>query len=73
MELLVVFLQVCDVFDDLLEDVVGRLGGMVLESGTLAAEQLDLFLVVIEHLDCLFCVPLEGGEWGWGVDLRRDR
>ena len=59
LELLVVFLEVGDVLDDLLEDVVGGLGRVVLKSCALASEQLDLFLVVVEKLDGFLRVSLQ--------------
>ena len=58
LHLAVVLLQVRDVFNDLLEDVVCGLGGVVLESGALAAQELHFLLVVVQQLDGLLCVPL---------------
>ena len=48
LQLLVVFLQVGDVFNDLLENVIGGFCGMMLKCGALASQKLDFLLVVIE-------------------------
>ena len=58
LKLLVVFLQVGDVFNDLLEDVVSSLSCMMLKRGALASEQLNFLLVVVQQLDSFFGVPL---------------
>ena len=54
LQLLVVFLQVGDVFDDFFEDVVGRLCGVMLERGALRPQELHFLLVVVQKLDCIF-------------------
>ena len=58
LQLLEVLLEVGDVLDDLLEDVVRGLGGVVLQRGALRAQQLHLLLVVVKQLDRLLGVPL---------------
>ena len=58
LDLLEIFLKVCDVFDDFLKNVVGSFGGMVFQSGALRSEELHFFLVVVQELDCFFRVSL---------------
>ena len=58
LHLLKVFLEVGDVFDDLLQDVVGGLRRVVLQSGALRPQELHFLLVVIKQLHCLLRVPL---------------
>ena len=58
LQLLEVFLKVGDVFDDLLEDVIGRLCGVMLESGAFTPQELHFLLVVIQKFHSLLCVPL---------------
>ena len=60
LQLLVVFLQVRDVFDDLLEDIIGGLSRVMLESSALGSEELHFLLVVIQHLDSLSSLSLIG-------------
>jgi hypothetical protein len=59
LELHVVLLQVRDVLDDLFEDIVRRLSGVVLERCTFRAQQLHFFLVVVEHLGSFFGSALQ--------------
>ena len=58
LDLLEIFLKVCDVFNDFFEDVVGSFGGMVLQSGALRSQELHFLLVVVQELDCLFRISL---------------
>ena len=58
LQLLVVFLQVGNVFDDLLQDVVGRLRRVVLESCALRSQELHFFLIVVQKFDRFFGIPL---------------
>ena len=54
LKFLEIFLKVCNVLNDLLQYIVSRFSCVVLEGRTFTAEQLHLFLVVIEHLDGFF-------------------
>ena len=58
LKLLVVFLEVGDIFDDLLEDIVGSLGRMMFKSSAFASEELHFLLVVIQKFDGVFGVSL---------------
>ena len=59
LKFLEVFLKVGNVLNDLLQDIVGRFRGMVLQSCALASQELHFLLVVIEQLDGLFRVSLK--------------
>ena len=59
LQLLVVLLEVGDVLDDLLQDVVGGLRGVVLQRRALRSKELHFLLVVVQQLDRLFCVALK--------------
>ena len=54
LQLLEVFLEVGDVLNDLLQDVICRLGGVMLKSRALRAQQLNFLFVIVEQLDCFF-------------------
>ena len=54
LELEVILLKVGNILDDLLENVVSGFSRVVFERCTLRAQQLDLFLVIVEHLAGLF-------------------
>ena len=54
LEFLIVLLEVSDVFDDLLQNVIGSLCSVVLECSALRAEKLHFLLVIVQQLDCLF-------------------
>ena len=58
LQLLEVLLKVRNVLNDLLQDVIRRLGRMMLESGALGAQELHFLLVIVEKLDGLFCPTL---------------
>ena len=58
LQFLEVFLEIGDVFDDLLQNVIGSLCGMVLESCTLRTKELHFFLIVIKQLDSFFSSTL---------------
>ena len=58
LQLLEVFLKVGDVLNDLLQDIIRRLGGVMLERGALGAQELHFLLVIVEKLDGLFCPTL---------------
>ena len=58
LQLLIVFLQVGNVFNNFLEDVVGRLRGVVLERSALGPQELHFLLVVVQKLDGLFRASL---------------
>ena len=45
--LLEIFLKVGNIFNNLLQNVICRLGSMMLQSSTFASKQLHLFFVVI--------------------------
>ena len=51
LQLKVVLLEVGDVFDHFFQDVVGGLGGVVLQGSALRPEQLHLLLVFVEELE----------------------
>ena len=60
--LLVVFLEVGNVLDDLLEDVIGGLRGVVLQCRALRAKELHFLLVVIQEFDGFLGVALKRYE-----------
>ena len=59
LKLLVVFVKVGDVFNNLLQDIICSLGSMVLQGGALAPKELHFFLVVVQHFNGFFCVSLK--------------
>ena len=58
LQLLEVLFQVGNVVDDLLQNVIRSLCCVVLQRGTLTAQELHLFLIVIEKLHGFFAVSL---------------
>ena len=58
LELEVVLFEVGNVFDDLLEDVVGRFSCVVLQRCALGSEQLHLFFVIVKHFAGFFGAAL---------------
>ena len=58
LDLVEILLQVSNVFDDFLQDVIGGLSGVMLESSTLWSEQLHLLFIVLQKFDRFFAVSL---------------
>ena len=58
LKLLEVFFQVGDILNDLLQNVIGSLSGVVLKSRALRPQELHFFLVLVEKFDCIFCSSL---------------
>ena len=58
LKLLKVALEVGNVLNNLLQDVIGSLGGVVLERGTFRTQELHVLLVIIEKLGGFFRAPL---------------
>ena len=58
LKLLKVTLEVGNVLNNLLQDVIGSLGGVVLERGTFRTQELHVLLVIIEKLGGFFRAPL---------------
>ena len=54
LKLLVVFVKVGDVFNDLLQDIISGFGSMMFQGCALAPKELHFFLVVIQHLNGFF-------------------
>ena len=65
LKLLEVFLEVGDVLDNLLQDVISCLGGVMLESCALRAQKLDFFFVIVEQLYCFFGRSLFSKQESW--------
>ena len=63
LQLLVVLLKVGDVLNDLLQDIISSLGGVVLKCSALRTQELHFLLVVIQQLDRFFRVALNKGTW----------
>ena len=58
LKLLVVFLQVSDILDDLFQNIIGSLSSVMLKSRALRSEELHFFLVVVQQFDGIFGVSL---------------
>ena len=58
-KLLVVFIKVLYIFNDLLQDIVSGFSSMMLQGGALAPKELHFFLVVIQHLNGFFRASLK--------------
>ena len=58
LKLLVVFVKVLDVLNDLPQDIVSGFGSMMFQGGALAPKKLHFFLVVIQTLNGFFWVSL---------------
>ncbi len=58
LDLVEILLQVGNIFNDLLQDVVGGLCGVMLECSTLRSEQLHFFFIVLQKFDRFFAVSL---------------
>ena len=54
LKLLEVFLQVGDVLNNLLQNVVSGLRGVMLKSCALRPQELHFLLVVVEQFNCIF-------------------
>ena len=71
LQLLEVFLEVSDVLNDLLQDVICRLGSVMLQSRALRAQKLNFLFVIVEQLDCIFSGPLVIGYKNHGIKIIR--
>ena len=58
-----VFLKIWDVLNNLLQNIVGCLGGVMLQRGALASQQLHLLLIVIQQLHGIFWTSLNAVIW----------
>ena len=65
LQLLEVFLEVSDVLNDLLQDVICRLGSVMLQSRALRAQKLNFLFVIVEQFDCFFGGSLVRVQESW--------